>query len=70
MDLTKARWRFETVSDDYGIRVSLINPATVSPETPPISAVIGTGWSPTTIANTLHMLSSMYEELPEPEVSE
>lgn len=67
MDRTKARWRFETVSDDYGIRVSLIDPAQRELRTPPASAIIGTDWDADRVTLALKALEEIYVALPDPE---
>lgn len=67
MDRTKARWRFEFVSDEYGTRVSLIDPSGEAVREYPASAVIGTDWDAKRIATTLEALEAIYEALPEPE---
>lgn len=67
MDRSKARWRFQPVSDEYGVHVSLCEPEALSGEPSPASAIIGTDWSADRIAVTLAALEAMYATLPDPE---
>lgn len=66
MDLSKARWRFESVSDEYGVRIQLVDPADLRPGDHPASAVIGSDWPAERIALTLTALEDVYVGLPEP----
>lgn len=68
MDRTKARWRFEPVSDDYGVKVSLVHEGSALPgRDTPATAIIGTDWDAERIATTLEALEAIYEALPDPE---
>lgn len=70
MDRTKARWRFQTVDDDYGTRVSLVHADQPAPEPAPASAIIGNDWDAARVAATLAALEEAYEQLPDFEIDD